>query len=164
MFSNTPNSVIEIDGKSHWISRSVAVVAVVMWNDEILITKRGKNVSATGKWCVPCGYLDWDESASQCVVREIYEESGLNISDFLVSGLTTPYDIVTDPEVNWKQDIALHYLININSKTRPEFDISKTDPDEVLDIKWISESEIEQFEFAFNHDKRILKCLTINQT
>jgi ADP-ribose pyrophosphatase YjhB (NUDIX family) len=162
MFVNTPNSVVQIDGKSHWISRSVAVVAVVMWNNEILITKRGENVSATGKWCVPCGYLDWDESASQCVSREIYEETGLNISQFQVTGLENPYEIVTDPEVNWKQDIALHYLIKISSQTRPEFDISKTDSGEVLDIKWILESEIEKFEFAFNHDKRILKCLKIN--
>jgi len=163
LFENTPNTLVVVGGKTHWISRSVAVVAVVIWNNEILITKRGKSVSATGKWCVPCGYLDWSESASQCVVREIYEESGLDISQYETFGLQTPYDVVTDPEINWRQDIALHYFIKINSETRPEFDISKTDPNEVLDIKWITESQIEQFEFAFNHDKRILKCLKTNQ-
>jgi len=160
MHKHTPNTFVEIDGDFHWISRSVAVVAVVVWKNMILITKRGPKVTATDKWCVPCGYLDWDESATQCVLRELYEETGLNLNDYEYSGLDSPYEIVTDPRVNSKQDVALHYLLIINSPTEPQFDISKTDSTEVQDIKWIKRSEIDNHDFAFNHDKRILKCLS----
>ena len=32
-----------------------------------------------GLWCCPCGYLDFDETLEECVIREIKEETGLTI-------------------------------------------------------------------------------------
>ncbi len=159
MFNNKPNHIIRDDkGKAHWISRSVAVVAVVKWKDKFLVVKRGPVVSNPNKWCVPCGYLDWNESASECVVREVYEESGLNLKNYKVSGLESHYELATEPDVNWKQDIAIHFSINIDSEVEPNTDLSIVNDEETLDIKWITVDDIPNFKFAFNHDKRILKC------
>ena len=159
MFKNKPNKFVRDEsGKIQWISRSVAVVAVVKWMDKFLVVKRGPAVSNPNKWCVPCGYLDWNESASECVVREVYEESGLNLRNYDVTGSEQPYELVTEPGVNWKQDIAIHFLVTVNSETEPITDYSKVDDEETLDIKWITVDELSNYKFAFNHDKRILKC------
>lgn len=68
------------DGKKYWISRSVAVCAIVIVYDEndntwILINKRGEGTpDFQGCWNIPCGYLDWDETTSQACTREVLEE------------------------------------------------------------------------------------------
>lgn len=158
MFKNRPNKLVRVEsGRHHWISRSVAVVAVVFWNNKTLIIKRGPSVTATGKWCVPCGYLDWDESTADCAVREVYEESGLNLNNYKYSGLDAPYEVVSDPTINRKQDVAFHYKIVIDSDIEPLIDITITDKLETLDAKWIDISDLSLYQFAFNHDTRILK-------
>ena len=65
------------NGEELWISRSVVVACVVAritdeHKIEVLVEKRGPEVSATGRWCFPCGYLDYDEDLTQAVIREVY--------------------------------------------------------------------------------------------
>ena len=148
--------VIDSNGKSHWISRSDAVVIIVNWNNKYLILKRGPNVSYTNHWCVPCGYLDWDESLKECCIREIWEESGINLNDYNYSkSLDSPYDIVSDPTINHNQDIALHYWVKIFSDEQPKINTDIVDKNEVLEVKWIDSSEVNDYEYAFNHKKRL---------
>ena len=41
MFNNKPNQLVRDEkGKVHWISRSVAVVAVIKWQNKFLIVKK----------------------------------------------------------------------------------------------------------------------------
>lgn len=68
------------DGKKYWISRAMAVCAIVIVYDEndntwILINKRGEGTpDFQGCWNIPCGYLDWDETTSNACTREVLEE------------------------------------------------------------------------------------------
>ena len=161
-FKNRPNTEHRIDGKIVWESRSAAVVAVILgkWKGDIyvLMEKRSPIMDQPGKWCVPCGYIDWNESASDAVIREVYEETGIYLKDYEISGVEKPYDLVTDPGVNWRQDIAIHFCVTIHSDVLPEVDFSKLDSNETTDAKWISVDELSKYKFAFNHDKRILLC------
>src|ERR1035437_3015958 len=96
-FKNKPNYIVkDSKGKAEWISRSIAVVTIVCWNDSYLILKRGKSVSKTNLWCSPCGYLDWDESTLDCLKREVWEETVLNslVHSHEIIG---QYDIVSEP-------------------------------------------------------------------
>ena len=76
-FNNQPNKCITQDGKDYWISRSTAVVGVVciLKNREpyFLAEKRSQMMDAPGLWCVPSGYIDWNENGVECLKREIYE-------------------------------------------------------------------------------------------
>jgi len=70
-----------------WHSRSVAVVGVVMAiigaETYVLLTKRSLDMEdMPGRWCLPCGYLDWDETLIEAVEREILEETTLNLKDY----------------------------------------------------------------------------------
>lgn len=55
----------------------VGVAAIVLLEGKVLLGKR--NSSYSGKWCIPCGYVEWDEDVYEAVTREFYEETGLGI-------------------------------------------------------------------------------------
>jgi 8-oxo-dGTP diphosphatase len=47
-------------------------------NNEILLGKR-KNGTYAGKWCIPCGYLEYHEDIRYGLCREFLEETGLEV-------------------------------------------------------------------------------------
>ena len=74
-------------GREYWISRSIAVVVAVFTKNSVLVVQRGTGTpdpEYVGRYCLPCGYLDYDESCAQAAQRELMEETGLNLplSDF----------------------------------------------------------------------------------
>jgi ADP-ribose pyrophosphatase YjhB (NUDIX family) len=52
-------------------------VAVVVLDGEgrVLLARRAR--SYAGEWCIPCGYVEWDEDVRFAAVRELEEETGL---------------------------------------------------------------------------------------
>ncbi len=45
----------------------------------ILLVRRSKNVDYSGLWCIPCGYVEYNEDIRSAVAREVREETGLII-------------------------------------------------------------------------------------
>ena len=54
-------------------------VGVIWKDDRILIAKRKLGGLLGGLWEFPGGKLNIDESSEECVIREIYEETGLSV-------------------------------------------------------------------------------------
>lgn len=54
------------------------VGAVVIDGDRILMVRRGHG-PAGGRWSVPSGRIEWGETAAEAVVREVREETGLEV-------------------------------------------------------------------------------------
>ena len=79
------NFPVDYEGKTYWISRSVAVAGFIFRKDDggnllVLVNKRGPGCpDNVGKWVCPCGYLDYGETLKQAIVREIHEETGVTI-------------------------------------------------------------------------------------
>ncbi|MEM9977634.1 MAG: NUDIX domain-containing protein, partial [Cyanobacteria bacterium P01_D01_bin.2] len=83
-FPSTPNRCITVDGEEVWISRSVTVLAVlvVIYDGAayVPLNKRGPDLpSEVGKWGLAGGYLDYDETTGGAVMREVWEELGLDL-------------------------------------------------------------------------------------
>lgn len=57
----------------------VGVAAIVRKNDTILLGRRAAGTSYSGLWCIPCGYVEYDEDIRDAVTREFREETGLII-------------------------------------------------------------------------------------
>ena len=73
------------------------------------------------KWCNPCGYLDWNEMGYQAVNREIWEETGVDLSkltNYLVTNNDEqPFFVQTHPSEN-RQNVALTYCLIYNFEGR----------------------------------------------
>ena len=56
-------------------------VAGIMLNEqgEILLVRRASGIDYAGLWCIPCGYVEYDEDVRAAVAREVKEETGLAI-------------------------------------------------------------------------------------
>lgn len=56
----------------------VVGVATIIIRDKALLLGKRKG-SYAGKWCIPCGYVDYDEDVRTAARRECYEETGLDV-------------------------------------------------------------------------------------
>ncbi len=55
-----------------------AAGAIICRDNKILMVKR-KYPPSVGDWCLPAGFIEYDESPVECCRREILEETGLKI-------------------------------------------------------------------------------------
>ena len=150
--------VIDKDsGREYWISRSIAVVVAVFTKKSVLVVQRGTGTpdpEFVGKYCMPCGYLDFDETCAQAAQRELMEETGLNfpLSDFKL------ININDNPESDKRQNITFRYVVR-TQLTEKELELMLTtknsEKDEVSSIRFINISDIDMYELAFNHNNLI---------
>lgn len=54
-------------------------VAVVVRDDEGRVLLGRRSGSFAGQWCIPCGYVEWDEDVHEAARREFLEETGLEV-------------------------------------------------------------------------------------
>ena len=158
------------NGEELWISRSVVVICVVarITDDnkiEILAEKRGPLVSATGRWCFPCGYLDYDEDITNAVIREVQEETGYTLERKDVKFI----DINSKPEGN-KQNVGIRHIAFIDNDKKQISDF-ELDTNEVTELKWIEIGEsvgnifnidvnkLDCVKWAFNHKSLIIHII-----
>ncbi len=125
--------------------RHVVVHAIVEQDGKLLLVKRTGDLLESGKWSLPSGFLDRDETASQGVVRELKEETGWDsevISLFRVN--TNPNRPHED-----RQNVSLDFLVKPLQQTGiPDAENSK--------IEWIPiEKLLPLSEFAFDHGESI---------
>lgn len=57
----------------------LCVGAVVVRGDELLLVERGRG-AAVGQWAVPGGRVEAGETMAEAVVREVREETGLEVA------------------------------------------------------------------------------------
>src|SRR5436190_19419136 len=71
----------------------VVGVGAVIWNErgEIVLIRRGQE-PRLGEWSIPGGRLEWGESVRDAIVREVREETGLEVE---IAGLIDVVDAVT---------------------------------------------------------------------
>jgi 8-oxo-dGTP pyrophosphatase MutT (NUDIX family) len=184
------------NGEELWYSRSITVVGhVTVYEDDddnynydeyvyyTLAIKRGKGCPAEqGKWCLPCGYLDFDETLKEAVNREVFEETGIRLDvtkwklgkvDSTPTGrkqnVTMIYNYVPEWEDRGNMGVIRDELTSIHDTRLVRTAFPETEGDEVEEVRWIkvevkknSEnkfcadySEVDKLEWAFGHDKLI---------
>ena len=157
------------DGSKHWISRSVAVTAILMSDKILELIRTGKDCekeiyflavkrgsgSGTfpGLWCLPCGYVDFDETVKQACVREIKEETNLDIDISILRNY-----IVEDSPEAFNQNITFRFTAFIPYDSK--FSVGTTgEKNEIEEVKWINSLDIDKYEWAFNHNELLKKMI-----
>jgi ADP-ribose pyrophosphatase YjhB (NUDIX family) len=119
--------------------------AILIENDHILLVKQ--EVSATRHWSLPGGKLDWGESLEQCLIREMKEETGLNVN---VKELI----YITDRIKERDHIVHMSFLVErINKKTLP-LEWKHNDPfpsdscDRIREIKMVPFTELEKYGYS----------------
>lgn len=167
-FKNRPNASHKVGNREIWESRSPAVVGIIFAfannNLYVLAEKRSKNMpDEPGKWVVPCGYMDWDESGWDALRREIYEETSFFIDKFkknlVYDNDKEPFFVKTTPDEN-RQNIAINYCLLFDfEKTGLPKTVEKYKDHEVDQVKWVDYKEIDDYPWGFEHEKRIEMAL-----
>ncbi len=58
---------------------SPGVSVLIVEDEQVLLCKRGPGNFQSGKWCLPCGFMEFDEDYLIAARREVKEETGLNV-------------------------------------------------------------------------------------
>ncbi len=125
--------------------RHVVVHAIVEKDGALLLEKRAGDILETGKWSLPAGFLDRDETAAQGILRELKEETGWE------GEIISLFRINTNPDRPHedRQNISIEFLVKPVKKTgEPDHESSK--------VEWIPIDKLLPFEeFAFDHGESI---------
>ena len=130
------------DSKKPTHLRHVVVDMLVVDGPKILLVKRSSKYLETGKWALPGGFLEKDETTQQAAIRETTEETGyqVEITDFFRLN-----DSPKRPREKNRQNVALIYLMKPLKKTG--------EPDHEIDqVKWFNLDKLPQSkDIAFDH-------------
>lgn len=155
------NFPFEYNGTTLWYSRSIATNCLVFGKDRnnelyILTVKRGKNVeSSPDMYCIPGGFLDFDEDLITCVIREVHEETGLTLDRKIIN----LWNINSIPTLSERQSVIIMYYSVIPGFIE-DYDLSTefSEPDEIQEVMFLPISMLltSDINFAFNNRQIIL--------
>lgn len=116
-----------------------AVAAVIVESGRILLVRRAVEPSK-GKWSVPGGSVEWGESLTEAVKREVREETGLEVEVGEVAGV---FDLITNSS---QPDAGYHYVIidyfaqAVGGELRPG--------DDAGEARWVKLDELDEYELT----------------
>ncbi len=124
------SSLIKSDQSSKKNSLRLGCAAVVKKGDRILLGVRGKEPNR-GKWVLPGGGVEFLETLSKTLEREILEETGLEVQP---GGTIGVYEILNPP--NEHRVIVYRWAEYRSGDIRPSSDI--------LEAKFFSKDEVKE--------------------
>lgn len=125
--------------------------SAIIFDDEgkFLLTKREDN----GQWCLPGGAVEAGESVAEACIREVFEETGLNVRvKRLVGVYSHPDQLVVYKDGNKAHIVAMHFEAEIIGG---ELGLSN----ETTDYGYFTLEEIEGFQLLGRHKERIIDSL-----
>ena len=121
----------------------VAAYAVIVRDERILLSRLADRISAQELWTLPGGGLDHGEDPRDAVIREIREETGLEIEprEFLGHWLE-PYD--------GRIVLCLAWTAGTRGQARAA--------DDLVEVRWFAPDELPAApELAFTHYPEVLE-------
>ena len=132
-------------GRSWYRSSAPAVGAAIVSAERVLVTVRGIEPEK-GRMDLPGGFVEVGEHPRDALAREAREELGVEV------------EVEEGPML-----LAVHtygaggeYVLAIGYRVR----IVSGEPspsDDVAEIRWVSEGEVETLDFAWEHDRKIAR-------
>ena len=136
-------------GKEGKIRLGCSAIILDETKQKVLLTERADNK----QWCLPSGGVDSGETVEETCIREVLEETGLNVRVTRLIGVySDPHRMVEYPDGNKAHVIALSFAAEIIGG---ELGLS----DETTDFGYFTVKEMDGLEMLLNHRERILDAL-----
>jgi len=136
----------------------VGVGAVIICNGKILLEKR-KYEPGKGKWSIPGGLVELGETVEQTVIREVLEETGLEVED------PKPIDIVDNIVRDDNGDVKYHFVI-LDYFVKLKGGTLKAASD-AEDLRWVKFKEVEKYDLTktfrafFERNRKMLEKISL---
>lgn len=157
------NFPLKYKGKTLWHSRACAVASFIFAKNKegewcVLANKRGEGTpDFQGMWNCPCGYLSYSETCDEAARRETKEEVGLDFTD-AKKYIFEFMELNDDPVDSNNQNITVRFRCIIQDQPTEELvphTTNEGEENEVAELAWIPVKDIENYQWAFNHEKII---------
>jgi 8-oxo-dGTP diphosphatase len=117
----------------------VGVGAVIVCNGKILLEKR-KSEPGRGKWSIPGGLVELSESAEQTVMREVKEETNLEVEQPKLIDVVN--NITPDENGRTKYHfVIVDYFVKLKGGKLKA-------ADDAAELKWVKFSEVENYDLT----------------
>lgn len=117
----------------------VGVGAVIICNGKILLEKR-KNEPGRGKWSIPGGLVELGESLEQTVIREVKEETGLDVADPEIIDVVDTISVDENGRVKYHFVIVDYFLKLKGGMLRAA--------DDAEELKWVELDDVENYDLT----------------
>lgn len=109
------------------VARPFVGTAVFVVRDGKFLFQQRKGSHGEGSWSTPGGYLEFGETLEACAKREVHEETGMEISNIRIGGVTN--DIF---EQDGKHFITV-WLVSDWESGEPAI----TEPEKCIEQRWV---------------------------
>lgn len=135
------------------IIQGVAVGAVIVKNNTALILQRHKNEKTYPEmWELPSGKKELLESVEDAVVREVKEETGL---DVVVEGVSSVFNYQVEKESEIRDVTQINFLVKIIGEEKVVLS------GEHQAFAWVGKDDLEGYSLSKETKEVIMKALKI---
>jgi len=133
-------------GFVNYLNPSPGITMLIRSQDgKILIGKRSASTRYGNKWCLPGGYIEYEESFIETAHREVMEETGLEVR---IKGIV---NVVSNHLDDLHHTIVIVLIGDVSG--------GQQEPgDDLTALKWINNHLHLSTIYAFEADKRIIDC------
>jgi ADP-ribose pyrophosphatase len=117
----------------------IAVGAVARRDDELLLVRRGRG-PAQGTWSLPGGRVELGEDLREAVVREVVEETGLEVVVATFVGWAERIDLDADPPHHF---VILDFAVDLLDPTQ-----APRAGDDAAEVAWVALDDVAELELA----------------
>lgn len=131
-------------GYIHFLNPSPGITIILHSSDgSILIGRRAEKARYGGLWCLPGGYIEYEESFIETAHREVWEETGLRIE---LEGVINVVSNQLDDRHHTLVIVLLGKAIGGKEAAN----------DDLVALRWIDREQHLQVSYAFEADQRII--------
>jgi mutator protein MutT len=117
----------------------LGVGAVIVCDGKLLLEKR-KNEPGKGKWSIPGGLVELGENVEQTVVREVKEETGLEVEE------PEHIDVIDNVVRDENDEVKYHFvIIDYFVKLRGGTMKAMRDAEE---LRWVTLDEVDKYDLT----------------
>ena len=148
-FPDNRRFLCEDCGFTYYHNIAAAVALVFTFEDKVLFTVRNVDPDK-GKWDLPGGFIDPNETAEEAACREIKEELGLDLKPSDLNYVTT------SPNNYLYKNVPYRTMDIFYECALPSDGIKVAAEDEIQELVWVKHSEIDLEKIGFVSIRKVI--------